>query len=98
MSSGTFVTVEHYFNRYHFHDLADLNVAITEAEREREQAKAAINNVAFAAPDTLTPPDEEPFDYITRLLRQLWENYDNADFHYNALVTIREGWETKQED
>lgn len=98
MSSGTYVKVGHYFARYHYRDKAELERDIAEAKQDKADAQAAINNVAFASPDAITPQGENPYDYISDLLRELWEVYEQSDFYLYALQTIKEGWDTKEED
>ena len=98
MSSGTFVTVEHYFNRYHYQSKERLIDDIALAKADLAKAQEAINHLAFANPRDLTPEGENPVYYIINLLNDLWETYRDADFHLSALETILEGWDTKQED
>ena len=97
MSYGTSVTVEHYFNRYHYESKQQLIDDIAEAKADLAKAQEAINHLAFANPRDLTPEGENPVYYIIGLLNDLWETYHDADFHLSALETILEGWDTKEE-
>lgn len=98
MSSGTFVTVEHYFNRYHYQSKQQLIDDIAQAKADLAKAHEAINHLAFANPRDLTPEGENPVYYIGEVLDDLWASYRDADRHLSALETILEGWDTKQED
>lgn len=98
MSSGTLITVEHYFNRYHYQSKEQLIDDIAKAKADLAKAQAAINHLAYATPRDITPAEDTPVIYIADLLNDLWETYRDADFHLSALETILEGWDTKQED
>lgn len=98
MSSGTYIKAEFEFKHFHCSSLADCEDQLRDAISERTEAKERINALALATPRDITPRDEEPVAYMAELLRDCWEEYEEADYRVFALNTIKDNWETREED
>ena len=98
MSSGTKVTVERYYNRHHYHSIAEIDELINEKNKLIEQRWGEILSLCTATPKDITPTGEEPLSYVTSLLAELRLLIDGYEYDLQALCDIKDGWETKEED
>lgn len=98
MSSGTSVTIDRYYNRYHLNSLEQLREEREDSKKKLEEVWGQILALAMATPKDICPADDEPEHYISErieALRELVEIYEGEIEAYND---IEEGWETREED
>ena len=98
MSSGTSVKIERYYNRYHIHDLNELEYKLKKAIELREGIWGQIKALAMATPKDIVAPTNIPEEYITVRIEELRESLNNCEYDIQALYDIKEGWETREED